>query len=108
MPLHHTYKHKIELEHASIRPYLLYEVEQLTLHEFLDKNLANHFIPPSQSFWLWKGRECIMHRNGHTRLMLSDLLTKLYPAGATLATSHLGAGICRRRKTGREEWDSNP
>ncbi len=87
MPLRRTYEHKIELEDASICPYLLYEVEQLTLREILDKNLVNHFICPSQSFWLWE-RQRIMHRNGRTRLMSSDLPTKLYPAGATLATSH--------------------
>jgi len=53
VPLRRTFEHKIELEDGTTPPfvpiYSLSEVEQLTLREFLDKNLANHFIRPSQS-----------------------------------------------------------
>ena len=53
LPPHHPYDHKIELEDSATPPfrpiYSLSEVEQLALHQFLDENLTNHFICPSQS-----------------------------------------------------------
>ena len=47
------YDHSIDLEDGTSPPfgpiYSLSKVEQLALHNFLDKNLANEFIHPSQS-----------------------------------------------------------
>ena len=53
LPPHHAYDHKIETDPNMVPPfspiYSLSEVEQLALHEFLEENLANHFIRPSSS-----------------------------------------------------------
>jgi len=53
LPPRRTYDHKIELENDAMPPfgpiYSLSEVEQLALRQFIDENLANHFIRPSQS-----------------------------------------------------------
>ena len=53
LPPRRPYDHKIKLEDSATPPfrpiYSLSEVEQLALHQFLDENLANHFIRPSQS-----------------------------------------------------------
>jgi hypothetical protein len=53
LPPRRTYDHKIELEPGTTLPfgliYSLSEVEQLALKMFLDENLANRFIRPSQS-----------------------------------------------------------
>ncbi len=53
LPPCRTYDHKIKLENDATPPfgpiYSLSEVEQLALHQFIDENLANHFIHPSQS-----------------------------------------------------------
>ena len=53
LPPRRPYDHKIELEDSATPPfgpiYSLSEVEQLALRQFLDENLANHFICPSQS-----------------------------------------------------------
>ena len=53
LPPRRPYDHKIEVEPGMTPPfgpiYLLSEVEQLALQDFLDKNLANKFIRPSKS-----------------------------------------------------------
>ena len=53
LPPRHSYDHKIETDKGTSPPYgpiySLSEVEQLALQEFLNKNLTNHFIQPSQS-----------------------------------------------------------
>ena len=53
LPPRRSYDHKIELEDGATPPfgliYSLSEVEQLALRQFLDENLSNHFIRPSQS-----------------------------------------------------------
>jgi len=53
LPPHRAYDHKIETDPGTTPPfgpiYSLLEVEQLALHEFLEENLANHFIRPSSS-----------------------------------------------------------
>ena len=53
LPPRHSYDHSIETEAGTTPPYgpiySLSEVEQLALREFLNENLANHFIRPSQS-----------------------------------------------------------
>ena len=53
LPPRCSYDHKIELEDGATPPfgpiYSLSEVEQLALRQFLDENLSNHFIRPSQS-----------------------------------------------------------
>jgi hypothetical protein len=53
LPPRRTYDHKIELEPSTTPPfgpiYSLSKVEQLALKMFLDENLANRFIRPSQS-----------------------------------------------------------
>ena len=53
LPPRRSYDHKIELDDGMTPPfgpiYSLSEVEQLALRQFIDENLANHFIRPSQS-----------------------------------------------------------
>jgi hypothetical protein len=53
LPPRRPYDHKIDIELDTTPPfspiYSLSEVEQLALREFLDENLANHFIRPSSS-----------------------------------------------------------
>jgi hypothetical protein len=53
LPPCRSYNHKIELDPGTTPPfgpiYLLSEVEQLALKEFLNENLANQFIHPSHS-----------------------------------------------------------
>jgi len=53
LPPRHPYNHKIEVEPGMTLPfgpiYSLSEVEQLTLRDFLDENLANKFIRLSKS-----------------------------------------------------------
>ena len=53
LPPRRSYDHKIELEDGTTPPfgpiYSLSEVEQYALRQFIDENLANHFIRPSQS-----------------------------------------------------------
>jgi hypothetical protein len=53
LPPQHPYNHQIELEPGTTLPfspiYSLSKVEQLALKEFLNENLANQFIHPSQS-----------------------------------------------------------
>ena len=53
LPPRRSYDHKIELEANTTPPfgpiYSLSEVEQLALRIFLDENLANEFVRPSQS-----------------------------------------------------------
>ena len=53
LPPHQSYDHKINLDPSTLPPfspiYSLSEVEQFDLHEFLDKNLANHFVCPLKS-----------------------------------------------------------
>ena len=53
LPPRRSYNHKIELEGGTTPPfrliYSLSEVEQFALCQFIDENLANHFIRPSQS-----------------------------------------------------------
>jgi len=48
-----AYDHKIETNPGMTPPfgpiYSLLEVKQLALHEFLEENLANHFIRPLSS-----------------------------------------------------------
>jgi len=50
---HHQHDHKIDIESGMTPPfspiYSLSEVEQVALQQFLDENLANQFIRPSQS-----------------------------------------------------------
>ena len=53
LPPRCSYDHKIELEGGTTPPfrpiYSLSEVKQFALCQFIDENLANHFICPSQS-----------------------------------------------------------
>jgi len=53
LPPRRSYDHKIELGDGMTPPfgpiYSLSEVEQFALRQFLDENLSNHFIRPSQS-----------------------------------------------------------
>ena len=53
LPPRRPYDHKIELEGGTTPPfgpiYSLSEVEQFALRQFLDENLANHFIRPLNS-----------------------------------------------------------
>ena len=53
LPPRRAYDHKIETDPGATPPfgpiYSLSEVEQLALREFLEENLANHFIRPSSS-----------------------------------------------------------
>ena len=53
LPPRRSYDHKIDLEDGTTPPfgpiYSLSEVEQLALRQFIDENLANHFIRPSLS-----------------------------------------------------------
>jgi len=53
LPPRHQHDHKIDIKSGTTPPfspiYSLSEVEQVALQQFLDENLANQFICPSQS-----------------------------------------------------------
>jgi len=94
-----TYDHKIETDLGTMPPfspiYSLLEVEQLALHEFLEENLANHFICPLSSpagtpilfirkkdglLWLvvdYQGLNRITRKDRYPLLLIPDLLDHL-------------------------------
>ena len=91
-PCHH-YNHRIVLENCTIPPFgPIYSLSEGALHNFLDNNLANKFIHPSQSptcapiLFIKKidgslclaidycGLNCITKKDCHPLLLIPDLL----------------------------------